>query len=149
MNCFRLLGVSIMASEDSKVHVIYMSWNHDLYIGNVIFSPIDNQLTPGRCGGSNFKSIFSNASHSIIHQVQTNNISAIRQHNENGGENVQMRDDGVIERRKLYETATGIVHTYMKTHKRNNHLIRFHAKGRVAWSETYEYTYVNYMWNVP
>ena len=33
--------------------------------------------------------------------------------NENGGENVQMRDDGVIKRRKVYETPTGIVHTCM------------------------------------
>ena len=48
-----------------------------------------------------------------------------------------MRDDGVIKKRKLYETATAILHTHMKTHKRNNHLIRFYAKGMVAWWETY------------
>ena len=43
----------------------------------------------------------------------------------------------MIKRRKLHETAIGIVHTHMKTHKKNNHLIRFHAKDRVAWPETY------------
>ena len=53
-----------------------------------------------------------------------------------------MRDDGAIKRRKLHETATRIVHTYMKTHKRNNHLIRFHAKGRVALPETYISIYI-------
>ena len=43
----------------------------------------------------------------------------------------------MTKRRRLQETATGIVHTYMKTHRGNNHLIRFHTKIRVAWSEIY------------
>ena len=65
----------------------------------------------------------------------------MKHHNGNGDRNVQMRDDGVTERRKLHETATGIEHTYMITHKGNNHLIRFlkflKFIPRVAWSETY------------
>ena len=44
-------------------------------------------------------------------------------------------------KKKLHEAATGNVQEYMKTHKGNIHLTKFHTKSRVVWPDNiYEYT---------
>ena len=79
----------------------------------------------------------------LSHQLQTSNISP-RLLGNTIKMGVKMYRWGMmvwLKGENCMKQLQEMVHTYIKTHKRNNHLIRFHTKGMVAWSETYIWVY--------